>query len=262
MELFAVVAILGYAIAFYLLASRLLAPEGPNRKLITISAGVAVAAHALILGDAILMKDGQNFSLTNTLSLLVWIITLSVTIMTPKMKVLVVSPAVYLCAILAVVGLWLLPPKYITHFEAEPMVLIHVVLALLSYAVLLLAALYALQLAGIDRRLKQRQLMLNPSLPPLMTVEKQLYHLIWIGFILLTLGLVTGWVFLDNFLGDGKGHKAILSMVGWAVYAIMLVRHHTKGMRIRSAVGFTISGAVLLSIAYFGSRIVRELILT
>ncbi|MBY5993479.1 inner membrane protein YpjD [Ferrimonas balearica] len=262
MELFAVVAILGYAIAFYLLASRLLAPEGPNRKLVTISAGVAVVGHALVLGDAILMKDGQNFSLTNTLSLLVWIITVAITVTMPRLKVLVVAPAVYLCAILAVVGLWLLPPKYITHFEAEPMVLTHVVLALLSYAVMLLAALYAIQLAGIDRRLKQRQIMLNPALPPLMTVEKQLYHLTWIGFVLLTLGLLTGWVFLEDFLGDGKGHKAILSMVAWVVYGIMLLRHHTKGMRIRSAVAFTFSGAALLTLAYFGSRVVKELILT
>ncbi|SHI23351.1 cytochrome C assembly family protein [Ferrimonas marina] len=261
MELFAVLAILGYVGAFGILASRLLHPEGPDRRKATIAAGIAVVAHGIALADAMLLKNGQNFSLTNTLSLLVWMITLAITLMLPRLKVLVVAPAVFACAILAVAGLWLLPPQYITHFELEPALLIHVVLALLSYAVMLLAALYALQLAGIDRRLKDRQLMINTALPPLMTVEKQLYHFIWVGFILLSAGLLTGWVFLENFLGDGKGHKAILSMVAWVVYAGMLLQHHTRGVRIRTAVGYSIGGALLLTLAYFGSRVVKELIL-
>ncbi|WP_345317062.1 cytochrome C assembly family protein [Ferrimonas gelatinilytica] len=261
MELFAVLAILGYVIAFSLLASRLVHPEGPNRRLVTLVAGIALLAHAIALLDAIILNNGQNFSLTNTLSLLIWFIALSITVMLPRLKVLVAAPTVYASAILAVAGLWLLPPQYITHFEAEPAALLHVIMAMLAYAVMMLAALYALQLAAIDRRLKDRQLMLSSHLPPLMTVEKQLYHFIWVGFVLLTLGLVTGWVFLDHFLGDGKGHKAILSMVAWLVYAAMLLQHHTRGVRIRTAVAYSLTGAGLLTLAYFGSRVVKELIL-
>ncbi|GAA4897349.1 cytochrome C assembly family protein [Ferrimonas pelagia] len=261
MELFAVAAILGYVIAFALLASRLLHPQGPQRKPITVIATLALLAHAVALTDAIMVKEGQNFSLTNTLSLLIWFITAAITVMMPRLKVLIAAPAVYAGAILAVAALWLLPPSYITHFEAEPAILIHVFLAMLAYAVMLLAALYALQLAGIDRRLKDRQLMLNTALPPLMTVEKQLYHFIWVGFVLLSAGLLTGWVFLDNFLGDGKGHKAILSMLAWGLYGTMLLQHHTRGVRIRTAVAYSLSGAAILTLAYFGSRVVKELIL-
>lgn len=98
-------------------------------------------------------------------------------------------------------------------------------------------------------------------MPPLMTVEKQLYHLIIIGFILLSLSLVTGFIFLEDMFGDGKGHKAILSIIAWVVYAVMLWQQYTVGCRIRTAVIYSLSGASLLSLAYFGARIVKELIL-
>ncbi|WP_298442624.1 cytochrome c biogenesis protein CcsA [uncultured Ferrimonas sp.] len=262
MEFLSIPAILGYVVVLSLVASRLLHPDGPDRVKSTIVAGVAVALHGLVLTDAIFVQQGQNFSLTNTSSLLIWLITLSVTVMLPRLKVIIIAPAVYSLAALSVAGLWLLPPEYITNFETKPAVWSHVLISLLAYAVLLLAALYALQLQSINRKLKDRQLMLNSPMPPLLTVEKQLYHFIWIGFTLLTVALLTGWGFLDNFLGDGRGHKAILSMLAWLVYAAMLAQHHLRGVRVRTAVGYTFTGAGLLTLAYFGSRVVKELILT
>jgi ABC-type uncharacterized transport system permease subunit len=125
----------------------------------------------------------------------------------------------------------------------------------------MIAAMYAIQLWFIQNKLKKKQMMMSPAMPPLMTVEKQLYHLIIIGFILLSLSLVTGFVFLEDMFGDGKGHKAILSIIAWVVYAAMLWQQYTVGCRIRTAVIYSLSGAGLLSLAYFGARVVKELIL-
>ena len=125
----------------------------------------------------------------------------------------------------------------------------------------MIAALYAIQLSFIQNKLKKKQMMMSPAMPPLMTVERQLYHLVIIGFILLSLSLVTGFVFLDDMFVDGKGHKAILSIMAWVVYAIMLWQQYTVGCRIRTAVIYSLTGAGLLSLAYFGARIVKELIL-
>lgn len=262
MEFLSVPAILGYVIVLSLVASRLLHADGPDRVKSTIVAGAAVLMHGIVLADAIFLSEGQNFSLTNTSSLLIWVLTLGVTVMLPRLKVIIIAPAVYSLAALSVAALWLLPPEYITNFEAKPAVWSHVIVSLMAYAVLLLAALYALQLQGINRRLKDRQLMLNSPMPPLMTVEKQLYHFIWVGFALLSVALLTGWLFLENFLGDGFGHKAIISSIAWCVYAVMLLQHHTKGVRVPTAVAYTFTGAGLLTLAYFGSRVVKELLLT
>ncbi|WP_028117946.1 cytochrome C assembly family protein [Ferrimonas senticii] len=261
MEFLSIPAILGYVVALVLVASKLLHPDGPDRTKATIAAAVAVAMHGLVLSGEIFLDQGQNFSLTNTSSLIVWLLTLAVTVMLPRLKVIIVAPAVYALAIISVAGLWLLPPQYITNFEAKPAVWTHVIISLLSYSLLLLAALYALQLQGINKRLKDRKLMLNSSLPPLMTVEKQLFHFIWVGFVMLSVSLLTGWLFLENFLGDGFGHKVILSSAAWVVYAIMLAQNHWRGMRIPTAVAYTFTGAGLLTVAYFGSRVVKELFL-
>ncbi|AAN54420.1 cytochrome c biogenesis protein CcsA [Shewanella oneidensis MR-1] len=262
MVIFSASAMFFYCIALVLVTSRLFHPQGPNRKAVAGIAAIAVVLHAAALSQAIFTTDGQNFSLTNVISLVNWIIAFTFTVMMFRLKVIVVVPVVYACSVLSVALLWLLPPKFIIHFELYPEVLAHVVLSLMAYSALMIAALYAIQLAMIQNKLKKKQLMLSPSIPPLMTVEKQLYHLVIIGVILLSLSLATGFIFLDDMFADGKGHKAILSIIAWFVYIAMLWQQYWVGCKIRTAVIYTLTGATLLSLAYFGARIVKELILS
>ena len=253
MVIFSASAMLFYCIALILATSRLFHADGPNRKLILIISALAVVMHGFALSNSIFTLDGQNFSLTNVISMVNWIIAFTFTV--------VVLPVIYACSIISVALLWLLPPQFITHFELHPEILAHVVLSLMAYSALMIAALYALQLWMIQNKLKTKKMIMSPSMPPLMTVERQLYHLVVIGFVLLSLSLITGFVFLEDMFIEGKGHKAILSIMAWLVYGAMLWQHYTIGCRIRTAVFYSLSGAGLLSLAYFGARIVKELIL-
>lgn len=262
MVIFSASAMFFYCIALILVTSRLFHPEGPNRKAVAGFAAIAVILHAAALSQAIFTTDGQNLSLTNVISVVNWIIAFAFTVVMFRLKVIVVVPVVYACSILSVALLWLLPPQFITHFERSPALLVHVVLSLMSYSALMIAALYAIQLAIIQNKLKKKQLNLSPVIPPLMTVEKQLYHLVIIGVILLSLSLATGFIFLENMFGDGQGHKAVLSIAAWFVYIVMLWQQYSVGCKIRTAVAYTLTGATLLSIAYFGARIVKELFLS
>ncbi|MGL4475363.1 MAG: cytochrome C assembly family protein [Shewanella sp.] len=261
MVFYSATAMLFYCIALMLVTSRLFHADGPRRSLVTAIAAVAVLFHGAALYQAIFTAEGQNFSLTNVISLVNWIIALSFTITMSRLKVMIAVPVVYACSVISVALLWLVPPEYITHFDLHPEMLIHVVLSLMAYSTLMIAALYAIQLYFIQQKLKQKQFMLNKALPPLLTVEKQLYHLVFIGMILLSLSLATGFVFLDDMFAEGKGHKAILSMLAWIVYAVMLWQDYRVGCRIKTAVIYTLSGAGLLTLAYFGARIVKELII-
>ncbi|GAA0789070.1 MULTISPECIES: cytochrome C assembly family protein [Pseudomonadati] len=261
MVIFSASAMLFYCIALILATSRLFHADGPNRKLILIISALAVVMHGFALSNSIFTLDGQNFSLTNVISMVNWIIAFTFTVTLPRLKVIVVLPVIYACSIISVALLWLLPPQFITHFELHPEILAHVVLSLMAYSALMIAALYALQLWMIQNKLKTKKMIMSPSMPPLMTVERQLYHLVVIGFVLLSLSLITGFVFLEDMFIEGKGHKAILSIMAWLVYGAMLWQHYTIGCRIRTAVFYSLSGAGLLSLAYFGARIVKELIL-
>ncbi|MCL1068734.1 cytochrome c biogenesis protein CcsA [Shewanella olleyana] len=261
MVIFSASAMLFYCIALVLVTSRLFHADGPNRKLVAIFASIAVVLHGIALSQTIFTVDGQNFSLTNVISLVNWIIAFSFTIIMHRLKVIVVVPVVYACSVISVAVLWLIPPQYIIHFDIHPEILAHIVLSLMAYSALMIAALYAIQLLLIQNKLKNKKTMMSPGMPPLMTVEKQLFHLVTIGMILLTLSLITGFVFLEDMFEDGKGHKAILSILAWLVYAAMLWQNYTIGCRVRTAVIYTLLGATLLSLAYFGARIVTEIIL-
>ena len=81
MVIFSASAMLFYSIALVLVASRLFHADGPNRKLVAGVAAIGVVLHAAALSQAIMTSDGQNFSLTNVISMVNWIITFSFTIL-------------------------------------------------------------------------------------------------------------------------------------------------------------------------------------
>src|SRR5699024_12749671 len=85
-----------------------------------------------------------------------------------------------------------MPNEYITHLEATPGMLVHIGLSLFSYATLIIAALYALQLAWIDYQLKNKKLAFNQEMPPLMSIKRKMFNISQIGVMRLTLTLCTG----------------------------------------------------------------------
>ena len=124
----------------------------------------------------------------------------------------------------------------------------------------IIAALYALQLAWIDYQLKNKKLAFNQEMPPLMSIERKMFHITQIGVVLLTLTLCTGLFYMHNLFSMENIDKAVLSIVAWFVYIVLLWGHYHEGWRGRRVVWFNVAGAVILTLAYFGSRIVQQLI--
>ncbi|MDP0699457.1 cytochrome c biogenesis protein CcsA, partial [Klebsiella pneumoniae] len=80
------------------------------------------------------------------------------------------------------------------HLEGSVPLFIHIGLALLSYATLLIAALYAFQVALIDYQLKNKTFKFRADMPPMMVIERKMFHITQVGVILLTLTLCTGFI--------------------------------------------------------------------
>jgi len=250
-----------YAISLAMVLRGLFLHSAINEKLIFGLASIGIGFHAVSLSTTILASDGQNMSILIVASIVSWLIAAMLTIAIRKFAIITLLPVVYGFSLLAVLGMWLVPSTYITHFETHPEVLIHICLALSAYSTLVIAAFYAIQLHLINNRLKNKKLNLASSpLPPLLTVEKQLFQLVIAGLMLLTFSLMSGFFFLEDMLAQGKVHKTILSICAWFLYSFLIWRHHQQGVKIKTAVSITIIGAVLLTLAYFGSRLVAELI--
>lgn len=231
-------------------------------KTVFASAACALVFHAWLLSDLILDGSGQNFSILNVASLISFIISLVMSVAMLKNRLWFLLPVVYSFAAINLSAAAFLPSTFIKHLENDPKLLIHISFALFSYATLSIGALYALQLAWLDHKLKtKKSLAINPNLPPLLMVERQLFKIILIGNLLLTATLITGYVFVQDMFAEGKAHKAILSFIAWVVYSVLLWGHYQKGWRGRKVTWFAVAGATLLTLAYFGSRFVKEIIL-
>jgi ABC-type uncharacterized transport system permease subunit len=117
----------------------------------------------------------------------------------------------------------------------------------------------ALLLVFLDRRLRIRRIADLPnSLPPLDALEKIMFRLIAAGFGLLTLALLTGFVFVTNLFTQNLVQKTVLSLIAWVIFGVLLIGRVRFGWRGRSAVRWTLSGFAILAVAYFGVKFVLE----
>lgn len=138
----------------------------------------------------------------------------------------------------------------------------HILVSMLAYSFLNIAALQALLLALQDWHLRRHHAKgLIRSLPPLQTMEKLLFQLIAAGFVLLSLSLLTGFLFVENLFAQHLVHKTVLSILAWLVFGILLAGRAVQGWRGQTAIRWTLGGFAALMLAYFGSKMVLEWIL-
>jgi len=139
---------------------------------------------------------------------------------------------------------------------------LHAWLALLAYAALAIAALLAVRLWLQERALRQRAFHTwLRALPALSELETLLFRTIAVGFGLLSLTLLTGVLFVEDFLSQHLVHKSVLSMLSWLVFGGLLLGRWRYGWRGVRAVHWTLTAMALLLLAFFGSKFVLELLL-
>jgi ABC-type uncharacterized transport system permease subunit len=135
----------------------------------------------------------------------------------------------------------------------------HILLSMAAAALLFAAAVTALLLVFLDRRLRSARIADLPSgMPPLDALEKVMFRLIGAGFVLLTLALFTGFVFVTNLFTQNLVQKTVLSLIAWLIFGVLLIGRMRFGWRGRSAVRWTLSGFGVLAVAYFGVKFVLE----
>lgn len=146
----------------------------------------------------------------------------------------------------------------------------HIVIALLAYGTLTIAAFHAVVMSWQDRLLHQRQLsrawmgQFLDKLPALLTMEKILFRFIVLGFILLSLTVLSGVIFSEQVLGVAfkwGEHKTVFSLFSWVLFAVLLGGRYLRGWRGKTVLRFTLSGFITLLLAYVGTRFVFEVIL-
>lgn len=133
---------------------------------------------------------------------------------------------------------------------------IHIFISIATFAILGLAALQAILLYIQNQLIRYKGFQqIAPYLPPLQTMEKRLFQMTWLGFLLLSCSLLSAFLYMEPFYASVHLHKILFSLLAWAFFAILLFGHHKIGWRGLTAVRWTLSAVALLIVAYFSSKL-------
>lgn len=255
------ISFVAYLVCVLLLSGRF-AGQIPASRAIGVSAGImGWALHGWVLYMVVLAVPGLALNTGSAMSLVGWMIAGMglVFLLRPAYSGL----AVLLVGLagLAVVLTGLGGPGFSNPELGWPLKA-HILLSVAAYSLLSIAAALALLLAIQNKRLRSHQpIGWLRRLPAMDTMEGMMFGAINIGFIGLTLALFSGLIFVDNLFAQHLVHKTVLSLISWAVFGTLALGRWRFGWRGRTALRWVLGGFVILALAYFGSKIVLELLL-
>lgn len=241
------------------------ATDGTNPAgLAKILIWLGIMLHGVALFDAMFIEEGWNIGFSHTTSLIGWLTLLSYVVLGNDSRLTRLA-SLYLAPLAIVAAL--LP----TFLPSERVILyggwafrLHIIVAIAGYALFTVAALHALLMLFLEKRLQSGTLnSFNDQLPPLMKVEKLLFRLLFAAFILLTFTLISGVFFSEMVYGKAfqVSYKTVFAAMSWLIFGGLLFGHLRSGWRGKTAVRWTLIGFVMLLLAYVGSKFVLEFIL-
>ena len=139
---------------------------------------------------------------------------------------------------------------------------LHILLAVPTYGFFCLGFVQAVLLFIQEKRLRQR----NPGaqlrfLPPIETMERNLFWFNTIGFMLLTISLIGGLILAWKHQSFSINHHILFSVVAWLCFSFLLAGRTLFGWRGAHAAKWTMFSFGILVLGYFGTRFVRDIIL-
>lgn len=244
-----------------LLILRQLGDQAPPRWKPLALALVAMLLHAVVLNHLIYQPSGLNLAFFVAFSLISWLVSVQILLSCIFRKIeslgIVVFPITGLATMLALADFT--DPLIISGSNALQG---HIMISIIAYSLITLGAVQACVLAYQDYAIRSH----NPGgmirfLPPLHDMETLLFQFLSFGFIVLSASLISGFVFLEDIFAQHLVHKTVLSIVAWIALVILLIGRFQFGWRGKIAIRWSLSAFALLMLAYFGSKLVLELIL-
>jgi ABC-type uncharacterized transport system permease subunit len=224
---------------------------------------VGLVLHGWLLYGS-LFSAGLNLGFSNALSAIFWLTVLIYWLTDLKhhlhsLQAFVLPPAAFFVLLQK-----LLPESHLLPYADQPIFMAHLVIAMLAYSLFTFAALHALLMAAAERNLHQKPALIRlPDFPPLMVMETLLFRVITIGFVLLTCTLISGILFSEQLFHQPMkfNHKNVFTILSWLIFGGLLLGRFIYGWRGRTAIRWTLTGFVLLFLAYVGSKFVLEILL-
>lgn len=250
-----VLALLGYVLA----AGAVRADAGWRRFALQwgwVAHGVALVVDASGVGTGL---SGARFGFAPALSATLWLVIAVYVIETRFVPLPGVRRSLAVLGGIAVILAFLFPGE-VRPQAPSPWAPVHWVLGIASYGLFGAAVLHGALLTMAERRMRSAEGIASPGAMglPLLRLEKLTFRFVAAGFVVLSAALLLGWEFAGPWHWD---HKAVFSLLGWLVFAALLLGRRIFGWRGRRATSWLYVGCGLLLLAYVGSRFVFEVVL-
>lgn len=242
-----------------------------NNKALPLQLHSAMIALGLVLHGWLLYRDvfvfavgGVNLGVYYALSLILWLTVLIYWLADLKHALHRLQAFVLPPAALTVLMPAFAVKNYYVDTHGFTLFSLHILIALLAYSLFTFAALHACLMRMAERALHQKNSWVSlPDFPPLMVLDDILFKVLRVGFVLLTITLLSGMLFSEEIFGKPLqfNHKTVFSIASWLIYAWLLFGRFQYGWRGKMATRWTLVGFVLLLLAYVGSRFVVQVIL-
>ncbi len=190
-------------------------------------------------------------------SLFSWTLTTAFLILNWRYPVKVLGVLAAPMAALLLSGSLLLPrPPEIAPILQSFWLTFHIAAALLGNATFALAFLGGILYLVQERQLKAKKFgFFYRRLPSLETLDALNYYCINIGFILLTIAIISGSLYAQYVLGSfwQWDPKETMTLIAWLFYAGLLHERLVKGWRGRRAALMAITGFLVLMVTFVGA---------
>lgn len=248
-----------FALAAYALPALL---QAPKPQAVASSLALAWVAHGLVL--AISLFSGR-FGFGPALSVMAWLVLTVYAVesrLYPQMQSRRALAALGGLALLA----GLLFPGMALSAKASMWLPLHGAFGVAAYGLLAVATVHAWLMRRAEAQMRAAPGSDAASVGlPLMTLERLMFGFVLASFVLLTGTLLAGWLFGEDLYGAGKAwqwnHKTIFSVLAWGFMGLLLLGRWQWGWRGKRAARFVYGSALLLLLAYVGSRFVLEVLL-
>lgn len=154
---------------------------------------------------------------------------------------------------------------YITQYFSTN-ALIHVLTALIGYSFFTFGAIFSIFVNFIesDLHVKRNKGSIFSSYVSLLAIENKLFCIYWVGFILLTITIISGSYFSEELFGTSFifNHKFLFSLLAWVLYGSLLIGRLMFGWRGKKAINLSLMAFTTLVLAYIGTKLIFEIVLS
>jgi ABC-type uncharacterized transport system permease subunit len=247
--------ITGYLLLVWLHGRRLMHPEQAGKIGFLQVFGLGVlAGHAVLLSSWVYLAIGYSLytgsphvGLLTVFSQMTWLCALLVWLLSVRTGQSHLQILTSLLAGISIPLALFVPDGGTMALPSHPQEIIHILLAMLSLGVVFLATLQSILVVLNERVLRNTRFARYLHVfSPLASMETFLFQLIWLGFILLTLLLLSSLYVFHDLWSAHLFSKTLISIATWLVFAGLLFGRYLFGWRGLMATRFTLLGMLLL----------------